>query len=201
MACYIRNRCYIERFKSTAYEKLIGSKPNFKNLQLFGSKCYSYIKNKTKLDERSEEGIFVGYDSQSPSYLIYFPEKNSIKKVRVVKFISDNSNFPLEDDTPFMIEKKIDNEKVSTESNNENIQNSESTKLDLDKLQEESVESNKNRYPVRNKSKPKYLDDYVSNSVEYAFDCVYRILDVPNNFKEAMQNPEADIWIEECMRK
>ena len=39
-----------------------------------------------KLDSHCEKGIFVGYDKQSPAYLIYFPETMVIKRVRCVKF-------------------------------------------------------------------------------------------------------------------
>ena len=39
-----------------------------------------------KLDPHCEKGIFVGYDKQSPAYLIYFPETMVIKRVRCVKF-------------------------------------------------------------------------------------------------------------------
>ena len=39
-----------------------------------------------KLDPRSEEGIFVGYDSESPAYLVYSPNNNGVKKIRCVKF-------------------------------------------------------------------------------------------------------------------
>ncbi|XP_037789965.1 uncharacterized protein LOC119585366 [Penaeus monodon] len=44
-----------------------------------------YIRN------RSKEGIFAGYDNQSPTYLIYFLESLIVKKIRCDKFME---NFP-----------------------------------------------------------------------------------------------------------
>ena len=39
-----------------------------------------------KLDPRSREGIFVGYDKSSPAYLVYYPASMKVEKVRCVKF-------------------------------------------------------------------------------------------------------------------
>ena len=61
-------------------------KPNLSNMHIFGIICYSYIENKKKLDALSKQGIFLGYDTESPAYLIYFPEQNDVKKNRCVKF-------------------------------------------------------------------------------------------------------------------
>ena len=47
-----------------------------------------------KLDPCCEKGIFVGYDKQSPSYLIYFLEMTAIKKVKCVKFTDSYDNSP-----------------------------------------------------------------------------------------------------------
>ena len=61
-------------------------------MHIFGRTCFCYIQNKTKLDPRCEKGIFVGYDKQSPAYLIYFPETTAIKKVRCVKFTDTHNS-------------------------------------------------------------------------------------------------------------
>ena len=44
------------------------------------------MQKKSKLDPRCEKGIFVGYDSYSPAYLVYFANEGTIKKVRCVTF-------------------------------------------------------------------------------------------------------------------
>ena len=47
-----------------------------------------------KFDPCCEKGIFVGYDKQSPVYLIYFPESTAIKRVRRVRFTDSYDNSP-----------------------------------------------------------------------------------------------------------
>ena len=85
-AVYIRNRCFNPRTGKTPYELFTGKKPNLSNMHLFGSRCHAYIQIKKKLDPRSEQGVFVGYDGLSPAYLVYFPERNYVRRVRIVKF-------------------------------------------------------------------------------------------------------------------
>ena len=88
---YIRNRCFNPRLGITAYEAATNTKPYLGNLHIFGSKCFAYVQNKGKLDPRSQQGIFIGYDKYSPAYLIYFPEDGTISKVRSVKFTDKTS--------------------------------------------------------------------------------------------------------------
>jgi hypothetical protein len=59
------------------------------------SVIYAFVQNATKLDARSQKGIFVGYDKGSPAYLVFYPETNKVEKVRCVKFID---NFQAEQD-------------------------------------------------------------------------------------------------------
>ena len=61
-------------------------------MHIFGTTCFCYVQNKKKLEPRCEKGIFVGYDKQSPAYLIYFPETKAIKRVRCVKFTDSSNN-------------------------------------------------------------------------------------------------------------
>ena len=118
IAAFIRNRCYNSRLKSTSYEIFFNNKPNLSNMHIFGSKCFCYVQNKSKLDARSEEGVFIGYDSYSPAYLVYFPNQNNVKRVRCVKFVNSSSNDKIDplksiipEDEYFMIQRKIlDNE-------------------------------------------------------------------------------------------
>ena len=77
-AAYVRNRCYNQRIKQTSYFLLTGKIPDISNMYAFGSICYGLEQPAKKLDARSKKGIFVGYDKESPSYLIYFPDKDKI---------------------------------------------------------------------------------------------------------------------------
>ena len=85
-SAHIRNRMYCQRIKDTPYHLLTGKKPAISKLHLFGSVCYAYEQEKKKLDPRCSEGLFVGYDKYSPSFLVYFPRTNTIGKYGTVKF-------------------------------------------------------------------------------------------------------------------
>ena len=85
-AAYIKNRCFNPRLGKTPYEALIGKRPDLSNMHIFGSTCYAYVQNAKKLEARSKKGAFVGYDKESPAYLIYYPEANKVERVRCVSF-------------------------------------------------------------------------------------------------------------------
>ena len=99
---YIRNRCYNNRLGMTPVEALTGKKPNLSNMHVFGSRCFAYEQEKSKLDPRATEGVFIGYDKNSPAFLIYFPTTRSVRKVRCVRFTDvvpindDNVHIPFE---------------------------------------------------------------------------------------------------------
>ena len=85
-SAYIRNRCFNDRLGKTRYEVLSGFKPDVSNMHVFGSVCYAYVQDAKKLEPRSKEGLFVGYDKRSPAYLVYYPQSMKVERVRCVKF-------------------------------------------------------------------------------------------------------------------
>ncbi|XP_070004927.1 uncharacterized protein [Nicotiana sylvestris] len=74
-ACYLVNRCMIRSLpEKNPYELLNGRKPKLTHLRTFGCKCYVLNNGKDQLgkfDAESDEGIFLGYSSQSKAYKIY----------------------------------------------------------------------------------------------------------------------------------
>ena len=97
-AAYIRNRCFNARLGKTPFEALVGKRPDISHMHVFGSNCYAYVQNAKKLEARSKQGIFVGYDRESPAYLIYFPESNKIEQVRCVKFFPTVNTHKFDED-------------------------------------------------------------------------------------------------------
>lgn len=87
-AAIICNRCFNRCTGQTPYGLLTDKKPNVSKMQKFGSVCYTYKQNKGKLDSRCDRGCFVGYDKNSPAYLVYHPDTNKVQKHRLVKFVS-----------------------------------------------------------------------------------------------------------------
>ena len=56
----------------TPHEAWYGRKPEVGNLRVFGSVCYVHVpeEKRTKLDERAELGIFIGYSSIVKAYRV-----------------------------------------------------------------------------------------------------------------------------------
>ena len=89
-AAYLRNRCFYSPTQMTPIEAATGARPNMSNLALFGSRCFAYLGNhKSKFDPRSTPAVFIGYDDYSPSYLVYLPDCDTVRKVRQVHFTNE----------------------------------------------------------------------------------------------------------------
>jgi hypothetical protein len=63
-----------------------GKKPNLVGIQEFGVAAYVKDLKAGKLDARATKGRFVGYDSESKGYRIYWPKKRSVTVERNVVF-------------------------------------------------------------------------------------------------------------------
>jgi hypothetical protein len=73
-ACHIINRVYLRpEINKTPYEIWRGKKPTVKYFRTFGSKCYILRdrENLGKFDPKSDEGIFLGYSSNSRAYRVF----------------------------------------------------------------------------------------------------------------------------------
>ena len=75
----------------TPYEMKTKKKPNLAGIQEFGATAYVKDLKAGKLDSRAKLGRFVGYDSESKGYRIYWPEKRSITVERDVVFNQDDT--------------------------------------------------------------------------------------------------------------
>ena len=163
----------------------------------------SYVQNTKKLDARSTKGYFVGYDKESPSYLIYYPENNSVMKHRVVKFTDKfevrksfveesnlfDSNYykspPVKQESEEIVLNGLENKSPSVKNEGEEIVSSG--------LEEESSR----RYPLRNRKPPNYSANYVCDTENEDFinnvDFCYA-LNVPSSFEEAMKSDDKLKW-------
>ena len=73
-ATHIQNHCYIKRIGSTLHGIITGIKPNLSKMHILGTICYAYLHNQKKLDPRSKTGYFIGYNKDSPSFLVFYQE-------------------------------------------------------------------------------------------------------------------------------
>ena len=90
-ANYLQNRLVSSSISSTPYELWEQKKPNIEHLKIFGSKAYSLTPKEKlrKLDNRSKEYVFVGYDYQSKGYRLLDMATNRTVISRDVKFIGN----------------------------------------------------------------------------------------------------------------
>lgn len=58
-------------------------------MQTFGTVCYSHRQDRKKIDSRSDKGTFIGYDKNSPAYMVYYPDSRKVIKQRLVRFVSN----------------------------------------------------------------------------------------------------------------
>ena len=218
-AAYIRNRCYNNRLKQTPYFALTSRKPNLANMRVFGSVCYAYEQDKQKLDPRCKKGIFVGFDKDSPAYLVYFSETGKVLKYRVVKFTTKNvseQETQTEDTSSVDFRMSQDNNGPCNSSDVQNpgpthegpYQQTEESD-EPDKQTEESDESKADMnlqsddgigHSRCERKPPSYLSDYITNvqigtdQVSGDVDYCYKVSGFPETYQEAIESPDAELW-------
>src|ERR1700722_11827866 len=74
----------------TPYEMTNKKKPHLADIQEFGVAAYVKDLKAGKLDSRAQVGRFVGYDSESKGYRIYWPNKRSVTVEQNVVFNEDD---------------------------------------------------------------------------------------------------------------
>ena len=86
--CHIGNRIFFRAgTKKTLYEIWREKKTKVKYFRIFGSKCYilNDRENLDKFDAKSDEGIFLGYSTNSRAYRVYNKRtKTVMKSINVV---------------------------------------------------------------------------------------------------------------------
>ena len=75
-----------EVYDQTPYEAWKGRKPKVSHLRIFGCAAYALVNSRSKLDEKSQKCIFVGYSTQSKAYKLYNPVSGKVIIIRNVKF-------------------------------------------------------------------------------------------------------------------
>jgi len=96
-ACYVLNRVLIRPIlKKTPYELFKGRKPNISHFRVFGCKCFILNNGKDNLgNSKADEGIFLGYSSQSHAYRAY--NKRTMLIEETVHITFDETNQKMQD--------------------------------------------------------------------------------------------------------
>ncbi|KAI3685597.1 hypothetical protein L6452_34847 [Arctium lappa] len=88
-ACHTQNRSILHRrFNKTPYELMNGIKPNIKYFKSFGCKCYvlNDRDNLNKFSLKADEGVFLGYSSNSAAYRVFLLSARKVIESVNVKF-------------------------------------------------------------------------------------------------------------------
>ncbi len=212
-ASHLRNRCYNNRTNSTPYETLTGKTPDMNFVHKFGSVCYVFNENTKKLDDKAQKGIFVGCDKRSPSFLVFFPLTNNIKKSRNVKFVNfmpnndiAHDNYENEEDFVFPIERQSAPATTSHTSSSSESTPTTSLENDVNGTQNSNIDLSQLGKGARTKTRPKYLNDYLVNgeldshlgSITHSCYSINSFL--PQTHSEAISCTDAPKW-EEAMKR
>ncbi|XP_066542004.1 uncharacterized protein [Hoplias malabaricus] len=204
-AAVVRNRCFNKRTKQTPYQMLTGRRPNLSKMQRFGTVCYVYRQNKKKLDSRGEKGVFVGYDKNSPAYMVYYPDNGKVQKHRLVKFVTrttvereTQTHMIPGDDDDF----EVQNRASKTGGNTDAQCQLPVTMPEVNsQSQEHEINHEVARYPSRVRKKPEYLSEYVTgedngDQVLTNMDYCYRVMcNIPLTFREAVTSSDSKKWV------
>ena len=152
-------------------------------MHVFGSLCYVYAQTPKKLDARSRKGIFVGYDKNSPSYLVYQSETKQVERVRCVKFIDHFQTEQAQNDVGPLFPDRKSSETIAKRpeiSGMPNIAEKQDNerlvyltfKLTLNNHTITRTCQKSNLYPTRTRNKPSFygqdkLDDNLNHTIDY----------------------------------
>ncbi|KAK2455973.1 cysteine-rich RECEPTOR kinase [Trifolium repens] len=203
-ACYIHNRVTIRKGTSvTLYELWRERKPTVKHFHVFGSKCYILAdrEQRRKLDPKSDEGIFLGYSTNSRPYRVY----NSRTKV-----VMESYNVVVND----VETEKVDNVEYDVETSGPVLEEHGLEEQSDDKQEEniENITGDTTNQPTQNKGpsvrvqKNHPLELVIGNpeqgittrrSNDVANSCFVSMFE-PKNVKEALTD---EFWIEAMQEK
>jgi hypothetical protein len=111
-ACHIINRVYLRpETNKTPYEIWRGKKPTVKYFKTFGSKCYILRdrENLGKFDTKNDEGIFLGYSTNSRAYRVFNKRTETMMESINVVVDDEEVQRPIS-----MEEKQLDSAEPST---------------------------------------------------------------------------------------
>lgn len=135
----------------------------------------------------------MGYNKESPAYLIYYPDVNKVERVRCVKFQGQSfSQTGIEVGGEYL---STPVQRVETEPC---IEQTDQANEDENVTENNDVPQGNTRYPTRIQNKPKHLEGYVldeeEDNINYTVDYCYRVANIATTYDEAVDSLEASKW-------
>ena len=189
-AAVVRNRCFNRRTGQTPVQMLTGRRPNLSRMQRFGSECFAYKRDKGKLDPRSEKCVFIGYDKNSPAYMVYLPVSKKVQRHRLVKFVT-KSGVEQQTQTHFTPEDD-DFIKPRSRSPDHVIEQKAEVSHHQPQRVEVKCEPESSRYPSRERRRPDRYTDLAQSNIDY---CYRVICNLPVSFTEAVTSDKSKEWV------
>lgn len=92
-ANYVILRSPVSSKPKTPWELFFGTKPDVSHLRVFGAKAYVHIPKhlRTKMDSKSVEGIFLGYEPHSAGYRVLINGKVTVRRDVIIDETRFNS--------------------------------------------------------------------------------------------------------------
>ena len=93
-AVYLSNRSPSRSlWNETPQQAWTGRKPSIAHLKIFGSIAFAHVpdQKRSKLDDKSEKLVFIGYDASSKGYKLYNPKTKKVVVSRDVVFDEEDS--------------------------------------------------------------------------------------------------------------
>jgi hypothetical protein len=180
-ACYVINRTIIRNtLNKTPYELWNNRKPNIGYFKVFGCKCFvlNDRDNLGKFDAKSDEGIFLGYSTNSKAYRVF--NKRTMVVDESMHVVFDETN-------PFHIKNNYDDEPISLEN-----KASSSNQVDLSEKVKDQVDEPKDEEkalpPTKNEELPKSWNVVHSHPKELIIGEVERGVSTRSKLKNICNN-------------
>jgi len=142
-ACYVLNRVLIRLIlKKTPYEFFKGRRPVLSHLKVFGCKCFILNNGKEslgKFDAKADEGVFLGYATQSHAYRVYNKRLMTVEESMHVVF--DETNPKLQDHVPKIADEEETTLKKKSAAELESVAGNQSAEKEIQST-EKAADSN-----------------------------------------------------------
>jgi len=186
--CYLVNRSPSSALDDTTpHEVWSGKKPSLQHLRVFGCDAYVHVpkEKRSKLDNKAEKCIFIGYKDGVKGYKLWNPETKKIVYSRDVVFreVKDvtNQEFSPMQDEPEKIELELDDAKSES---------SEEEEAEEAEAEDEEPHTPVLRRSVRDRRQPERYSppDFRSNFALSITD------DDPRTVREAVNSEDSKLW-------